>query len=207
VRNEALIFKPQGKGPFPAVVYNHGMVVDLLGLKGAEQNGYELRSICRTLAESGYLVFAPIRKSGKGDILGHKYEVGRAIEYVKSLPTVDSSRIGIIGFSRGGLLSLMLAAERNDLKYVVLLAPAPGGRGYLEQAVGHIPEISAPVLILVEQSDNEEILSGFDSICRALKDSGKEFEAIKYTKGGGHKLFYRVDYYWDDLLKFLNSIG
>ena len=63
----ALICKPDGNGPFPAVVYIHGKIVDVLGYRNAKGRGYDMEGICRALASNGFFVFAPIRKSGKGN--------------------------------------------------------------------------------------------------------------------------------------------
>ncbi|MFX0203177.1 MAG: dienelactone hydrolase family protein [Candidatus Hodarchaeota archaeon] len=202
--NKALIFKPEGKGPFPVVIYNHGMIVDIHGLSGAYDHGYELENICQTLADSGYFVFAPIRQSGRGNISGHKREVDRAIDYVKKLPDVDPSRIGLMGFSRGGLLTLMVAVERNDLKALVILAPAPG-RGQFAEAVRQVSSINAPVLLLVEANDEQHILEDFEMLSRSLENFGKESRIVKYNRGGGHRLFYTVGYYWDDVRRFLKD--
>jgi dienelactone hydrolase len=203
-KNLALVFKPEGTGPFPTVVYNHGMAVDLYGLLGAFDRGYELEKICQRLADSGYFVFAPIRQTGKWNLLGHKSEVNRAIEYVKNSPEVDSSRIGLMGFSRGGLLTLMVAVERSDLKALIILAPSPG-RGLFAKAVRQVFSINTPVLLLVEASDEPSILQNFDMLSQKMEELGKASRAIKYNKGGGHRLFDTVGYYWDDISRFLKD--
>lgn len=203
-KNQALIFKPEGTGPFSTVIYNHGMVVDLYGLQGASAKGYKLAEICKALADNGYFVFAPIRQSGQGNIPSHKREVDQAIDYVKKLPDVDPSRIGLMGFSRGGLLTLMVALERSDLKALVILAPAPG-RGHFAGAVRRVSSINAPVLLSVEMSDSQVILEDFEMLSRSLKELGKESRIMKYNSGGGHRLFYKVGYYWDDVLRFLKD--
>jgi dienelactone hydrolase len=166
--SQALIFKPEGTGPFPTVIYNHGMVVDLHGLSGAFAQGYQLERMCKALADSGYLVVAPIRQSGKGNLPGHKREVDRAIEYARRLPEVDPSRIGLMGFSRGGLLTLMVSVERSDLKAIIILAPAPG-EGLFAKAVRQASSLNAPVLLLVERSDDPSILENFEALSKELQ--------------------------------------
>ncbi len=202
--NKALICKPEGKGPFPSVIYNHGRIVDRRGLSGASGRGYKLDQICRTLAGNGYFVFAPIRQTGKGRMTDHKREVDGAIDYLKKYPGVDPSRIALMGFSRGGLLTLLVAVTRRDLKALIILAPAPG-HGHFERAVRQVSSINAPVLLLVEESDEQDILNDFEMLSRSLKESKKESKVIKYKRGGGHRLFYDVGYYWDDVSSFLND--
>src|SRR3972149_6873762 len=144
-----------GAGPFPAVIFNHGRIVDGLGWPGATKRGYQLDAICQTLAEDGFLAFAPIREKvprGRGwQSYDERYQevVARAIDYVKTLQDVDSSRIGLMGFSMGGLISLKVAVEGKDLRAVLLLTPA-WGRGLLGDEVQKVPSLNAPVLLLVE---------------------------------------------------------
>ena len=52
-------------------------------------------------------------------------DAAAGINYLKTLPTVDTANIGIIGHSEGGLIAPMLASERTDIKFIVLLA-GPG---------------------------------------------------------------------------------
>jgi len=47
------------------------------------------------------------------------------IEYLKTLPNVDATNIGLIGHSEGGMIAPMVASKRNDVKFIVLLA-GPG---------------------------------------------------------------------------------
>jgi len=203
-QGQALLCRPEGDGPFPAVIYNHGLIVDVFGYQGAALRGYNLDGICEALAKDGFLAFIPIRRSGRGNIAGHKEEVLRAIDYVKTRPDVDPSRIALMGFSRGGLLTLMVGVERNDLKALLILAPAPG-RGYFAEAVRDVSSISVPVLLLVETGDDPWILEDVDMLEQALQVNGKEALVIRYDRGGGHRLFWDVDYYWEDVRVFLSD--
>lgn len=194
-----------GKGPFPTVIYNHGLIVDHWGVGGAARRGYNLEGICKTLASDGYLAFTPIRQSGVRNIPGHKEEVSQAIDYIKTLPDVDASRIALMGFSRGGLLTLIVGVERSDLRVVVILAPAPGGKEDFAKTVKLVPSLRAPVLLMVEAGDGSDILENFNMLDQALRARGKEVRSILYNRGGGHQLFYDVGYYWDDVRAFLRE--
>jgi len=202
----ARLCRPEGKGPFPAVIYNHAAIVDEMGYRGAAARGYNLDDICRALAADGFLVFAPLRHSGPGNIQGHKEEVSRAAGYaMKALPDVDQSRVALMGFSRGGLLTLMLGVERSDLRALLILAPAPGGKGQFAQAAKRVASVNAPVLLLAEAGDDSLILENFTMLEQALRAHGKEVRSILYNRGGGHRLFYDVGYYWPDLRAFLRE--
>jgi len=45
VNPDALLCRPEGKGPFPAVVHNHGVRVDTVGYQKALRRGYDLPAI------------------------------------------------------------------------------------------------------------------------------------------------------------------
>jgi hypothetical protein len=56
---QALLCRPEGKGPFPAVVHNHGVGVDIQGYQKAVKRGYNLPGICKELAGDGFLALIP----------------------------------------------------------------------------------------------------------------------------------------------------
>lgn len=207
---QALLCRPPGTGPFPTVVYNHGSVVDGHGHIGARQVGYDMDGTCEALAQDGVLALLPIREPtprGKGFMRyeeRYKHVVAAAVDYVKTRPDADPSRIALMGFSMGGLTSLIVAVERNDLKALLLLAPA-AGFGRIAEAVARVRSLSAPVLLLVEAGDDQHILRGVELLERAFREHGKDARVIRYDRGGGHRLFYRVDYYWEDVRAFLRE--
>lgn len=50
------------------------------------------------------------------------------VEFLKTQPEVDATRIGLIGHSEGGLIAPIVAVERDDIAFIVLLA-GPGVNG------------------------------------------------------------------------------
>ena len=203
---EALLCRPEGKGPFPAVVHNHGVGVDTAGYQKALKRGYNLPAICKELSVDGFLTFVPIRQGGPGlrNLPPHKAQVLEAIDYVKRLPDVDPSRIALTGNSRGGLLTLMVGVEQPDLKALVIMAPAEIGRNF-SNALSQISSLNAPVLLLVEKSDEPEFQNNFDTLDRVLRENKKEVKSIRYDRGGGHRLFHGAGYYLQDVKVFLHE--
>ena len=182
----------------------------MFGWPGASAHGYRMDGICEALAKEGYLAFLPIRETrprGKNHQSYKDYYkdvVSGAVDYVKTLPDVDSGRVALMGFSMGGFTTLKVAVERQDLKAVVLLAPA-FARGLLADEVKQVPALNAPVLLLVEASDDQPILKGVSLLEQAFRQHRKEARVIRYDRGGGHGLFYKVDYWWPDVQTFLRE--
>ncbi|MCD4675795.1 MAG: prolyl oligopeptidase family serine peptidase [Desulfobacula sp.] len=196
--------RPKGDGPFPGVVYNHGGLGTIIG--GAPEE------TCKALKKSGFVGFSPIRRPTK-PLKGHMDDVMAAVSYLKSLKYVDKDRIGIMGFSRGGMLTYQAATRQNAFKAVVIMATAMGrdGRG-LNPAMA--TNISAPVLLLVAKNDTGSrktmgmnTVKGTKKLYNVLKEAEKDVELIIYPPHGndGHSLFFSVGNYWEDIEAFLKQ--
>jgi uncharacterized protein len=125
---------PESEGPFPAVL--------LISGSGPQNRDEEIMGHRPFLVLSDYLTrqgIAVLRfddrsvggstgnfsqattKDFAGDVLS-------GIEYLKSRKDIDSSRIGLIGHSEGGLIAPLVAVESKDVAFIVLMA-APGVTG------------------------------------------------------------------------------
>lgn len=199
-RANVLLCRPEGKGPFAVVIWSHGRV------EKAKTGGW--RRMCEALASEGVLAFIPIREIERSthprDIPYNQAELSRAVDYVKGLPDVDPSRVALMGHSRGGLLTLMVGLERKDLKALIITAPADI-RPYFSQSVARVSRVNVPILLLVEEGDEMGSLGPINILDQALQSQRKEVRTIRYNRGGGHYLFIRVDYWWDDLRAFLRE--
>lgn len=69
-----------------------------------------------------------------------------AFEFLKNCEEIDSSKIGLIGHSEGGIIASMVASENNDVKYLILMA-APGTKG---------------IEIVLDQNENSMRYQGFE---------------------------------------------
>ena len=81
-----------------------------------------------TIASEGYAVLA-IAYFGMEGLPADLEEVpleyfGRAIEWMKRSPNVDSSRLAVIGISRGSSLALLLPTIYHEFAAVVAIAPS-----------------------------------------------------------------------------------
>jgi dipeptidyl aminopeptidase/acylaminoacyl peptidase len=208
---EALIFKPLGNGPFPALVMIHGHSQDCFLFKESGK-GY---------AKVNYLVFAPSmvgygRSKGYSDFGGPKTLNGilDGFEYLKSLSYVDKRRIGIYGFSRGAHAGSLLVTQSKDIKGAVFVGGIydfrvhydwasvhlPGIKKIIEDEVGvskkewakrsvinYIENIECPILIIHGEKDERTSVEQARIFADALSKKQKYFELF-IVPGSDHVL-------------------
>lgn len=195
----ATLCVPDLPGPLPAVVYNHGGLGDKIGGAPAET--------CAALAQAGYVGFSPIRRQTV-QMEGHLDDVMAAIDYVLALEYVDGSRLGVMGFSRGGFLTFTAATRRPDFAAVVIMAPAPA-RGPYAGSLSQGSNITAPVLFLVAENDTVQAdhIASTQSYYDAIASGGNQPELIVYPPYGndGHNMFFEIGAYWADVVRFLDA--
>lgn len=132
---EVTTFMPEGNGPFPIVVINHGRSPG----DARFQERYRPILAAREFVSRGYAVIVPMRqgfsKSGGNEIaagcnvhsngLQQAVSVKRAIEWASSKSWADASRIVVMGQSHGGLTTLAYGTE--PAQGVKLLVNFAGG--------------------------------------------------------------------------------
>lgn len=196
--------RPTGAGPFPAVVYNHGGVGNIIG--GAP------RETCEALAAAGFVGFAPIRRRTRS-MAGHAEDVQAGLDYLLGLDYVDRNRVAMAGFSRGGALTFMAAARGARIKAVVIMASAipPSRSGF---ALSDAVKIRMPVLLLVAENDTgsrktkgRNTVEGMRRLSAALAEAGNAPNLIVYPSygGDGHEMFFEIGAYWTDVVDFLRK--
>jgi len=136
-------FRPEGQGPFPLVIINHGTP------RSSAENGGVIdvyKEHARLFAQHGFVVINPLRLGfGKSDGVAtdnygacenpEYYETGlktardisAAITYAKNKPYIDATRIVLVGQSGGGFGALALASE--NVPGVIAVINFAGGRG------------------------------------------------------------------------------
>jgi pimeloyl-ACP methyl ester carboxylesterase len=125
---------PDKGGPFTAVILITG--------SGPQNRDEELMGHKPFLVLSDYLTrkgYAVLRCDDRGmgkstgkfstaTTLDFVTDISSCIDFLKTQKEIDSTRIGLAGHSEGGLIAPIIAAERKDVAFVVLLA-GPGLTG------------------------------------------------------------------------------
>lgn len=161
--------KPFGKGLFPAIV--------LIAGSGPNDRDETLFNHKPFLVVSDHLTkngFAVLRydKRGVGKSTGSyadatiddfAEDAKLALEFLKKRADIDKSKTGLLGHSEGGIVASMVAANNNDVNFIVLMA-APGIDGIEividQNEFSMIQQKFAPDLIMKMQSVNKQMFTG-----------------------------------------------
>jgi len=220
------LWKPEGAGPFPAIVWNHG----------SERITGSHPALARFYTAHSYVFFVPHRRGqgrSPGDYVQDLVQVappnerGRrmvelqqdevddviaGLNYLKAQPFVDSSRIAVSGCSYGGIQTL-LTGER-DVGVKALVPFAPGAMSWeqnlpLRALLIHAIDLAkAPVFLI--QAENDYSLAPSQVLSKEAHKKQKDFQSKIYPRFGstaqdGHWRFCSsaTDVWGNDVLAFL----
>lgn len=229
LRIQAYLYKPEGDGPFPVVIYNHGT------RDGRERESFPFPHIGRMLTQAGYVAWVPERRGyGKSDgrvwwqeaggdqarvisrLQAETDDVFAGMEYLRTLPYVDTRRIALMGWSFGGVVT-MLAAARSPA-FLAAVNQAGGAlawdeSGHMRSALVAAAEKSmTPTLFMVAK--NDRTTSSVTTLAdifrrRELAHKLAIYEAFTPARPGGaapgHALFSSqgVRLWENDVIEFL----
>jgi len=230
------LWKPEGKGPFPAVIYNHG----------SEKVPGWFPTLGQFWTSNGFMLFVPHRhghgrspgeyivdleqqfRAKESDVdksrrysvsLHERYnaDVVAAVNWLKTQPDVDTNRLVVSGISYGGIQTVLASEKEIGVKAFVPFSPAamswrgnPPLRERLLEAVKHA---KAPVFLL--QAKNDYNLGPMELLGGELKREGGLNRAKLYPVFGdannprdGHGGFaVRGSVVWGkDVLAFLKEV-
>jgi dienelactone hydrolase len=186
-----LLVRPDGAGPFPAVVLLHGC-------DGAQP--FQERWAA-DLAGWGYVVLLADSHGprGIGDDCAHwpptagsrVFDAFGALKYLSSLTFVDAGRVGVIGWDTGAR-AVQRALEAKGVQQLVAERFAAGVEFYpTERPNG---PVSAPVLVLIGDKDDcspaariQHAMAAFDPglvpfVLEVLPDAGHSFDNPRFAE-------------------------
>jgi polyhydroxybutyrate depolymerase len=169
------IYKPQGDGPFPAIIWNHG----------SEKNPVRHPELGMFYTQHGYVLFLPIRHGHDGspgayigDILkqfaagtrdkeevSHKAvelheeynkDVVAAVKWLKKQTFVDPNRIAVAGISYGGIQTLLTAEKNLGLRAAIPFAPGAmswANKQLQEREMEAVRNAKVPLFLLQSKTD------------------------------------------------------
>lgn len=189
------VTKPQGKGPFPAIVLVSGS-----GPQNRDSDIFKhkpFKVLADYFTNKGYVVLR-YDDRGVGESSGKfrgatsedlSYDTEAAVEFLTTQSYVDQKAIGIMGHSEGGLIAPMVASRNKNVDYLVLLA-GPG---------------DSPVNILSTQLKNsykdagissegmDKVSSYLDKILGLLATQEPNDKIIDEFQGATNMLYRRLD--------------
>jgi carboxymethylenebutenolidase len=227
------LYKPNGPGPFPALLYNHGSgrdpheVSDALGplfqhhgwiffmphRRGQGLSGsagpYIRDQIAAAYKQGLHAAVATMVRSLETD---HLDDQVAAFDWLRSQSCVQSNRIAVAGNSFGGI-EAVLGAERGGYCAAVDSAGAAESwsRAHGLQAVmiRAVRDSRAPIFFFQAQNDYD--LSPSLVLSSVMKDAGKPYQMKIYPAFGrsasdGHVFGYFGGSIWgDDVFQFLEA--
>ena len=200
---KAFVAAPQTREKLPAVI----VVQEWWGLTD------HIKDIARRYAAEGYVAIAPDLYSRLGHALttdageagklmnALKQEDGltdlnATVAYLKSVPEVDATRIGVTGFCMGGSYALMLPCVNSEIKAAVPFY------GQVPNPDTPIQKLACPVLYLYVEDDGWITKADVQRLAAALKKYNKAGE-IKTYPSAPHAFFRDTDpsVYWPEAAK------
>ena len=193
----ALLYTPQGKGPFPALVVIH----EYWGL-----NEW-VKEQASKLADQGYVALAVDLYRGKvGTTPDEAHQIMRGVPedrvnrdlvaasaYLRTQKDVDPARVGAIGWCMGGGYSLDLAIADPKLKAAVI------NYGHLAADDATLAKINADILGIFGGQDRGITPADVNKFESQLKAQGKTVEIHIFPDAGhafensNNKQAYRAD--------------
>ena len=203
------LVKPEGNGPFPAVVIMHGC-------GGMHQNYFEW---AEKLKKWGYVSFivdslsprGVYRVCGKGkkpNPLDRVQDAFAAKRYLLKLPFIKKDKIALLGFSHGGITSIISSLKLEKLKiknpFSVVIAFYPYCFNIKENQ-----QLNNPLMILIGQADDwtpahlctvykNKLAKNKDFILKIYPDAhhGFDWEGVD-VKSNGHVIREDPDAFTD----------
>ena len=229
------MWKPAGKGPFPAILFSHGSSPAFPSRRTAlgplfARHGYVFLFLFRRGAglsasageESGAAIAreaaldgdagrnrAQLRLLETADLADAK----AGLAFLRGLPSVDPRRVGVVGHSYGGTLSLLLAEAEPEVGAVVDFAGAanswPKSSALRQRLLAAVDHLTAPVLFI--HAANDYSTEPGRALATEMEKRGKPrrleiYPPLGSSRDDGHDLVYSAVPVWEaDVFAFLDA--
>lgn len=175
-----MLFLPGGVRSSPGVVIIHGSGT-------SRRNNRWYLTLTRHLQDNGVAVLLPDKRGSEksggdwwtSDFHDLATDTNAAVQYLQSRREVDSSRIGVIGMSQGGWIAPIVAADSDDLSFLVSMVGAtvtPRDQlayeenhnvrqmGFLPGVSNVVAFVSTAVIQYIAQPDYWDLIGDFDPL-------------------------------------------
>jgi len=244
---KASLWRPEGSGPHPAILFNHGSgrATDTPGGQADQLNRLREPQILGPIfAKHGYVFLYLFRRgaglsAGQGTAGGDLMEAEAArhgregrnriqlqllavdemadaiagLKFLRGLPGVDSQRLGVVGHSFGGSLSLLLAEREPSLRPAVEFGGAAGSwqsSEALQQRLLEAVRASSVPEFLIHAANDCSIAPALE-LGKEMQRLGKAHRVKIYPATGaraddGHRFVYLDVPTWEpDVFAFLDE--
>jgi dipeptidyl aminopeptidase/acylaminoacyl peptidase len=208
----ALLWRPPGRGPFPAVLFSHGSS----GSRDA-LNPEEPAALGPVFARHGYVFLFLCRRgiglsadqgTSDGDLMDSAFTAGglnarnrvqlqllegeeldeasAGLAFLRALPEVDARRVAVAGHSFGGSLTLLLAARDTALRAAVVFAGAAYSWGLSPELRAKLRAAAARTLapVFFIHASNDYSVSPGEALAAEMQRLGKAHRLRIYPASG-----------------------
>jgi carboxymethylenebutenolidase len=211
LRIQGYFYQPGGSGPFPTIIYNHG------SRAGSERRSIPWVRLAGLYVAAGYAVLVPERRGYGGSdgpawseavggdigslliarLQAEADDVLAAVEYLRSVPSADIGRLGIAGWSLGGIVTLFAISRSRSFRAALdqaggalMWRSSPALQAALTQAAR---TVTCPVLLMDAQNDAAP--EAIPTLSQVMDAAGLPHRLIMYPpftpaapgRGGGER--------------------
>jgi len=219
-------FKPEGKGPFPAVVLVRAAsrpvneanppYVDLA--KSFTSRGYAVVVPCWHVPAdvAGDHANDPMKKNRRmtlPEFQAMARDIAAAVTWAKTQSFVDEDRVAVIGHATGAILTMLLAEQEIGVRGYIAFSPAAAvwnERVDLQKTfVNSVRESRAPIMLI--QAQNDFTLGPSELLGKELSRKGdqsfcKVYPPYGTTREQGNTFAVNGSSVWgEDVFKFLRQ--
>jgi dienelactone hydrolase len=230
-RLETTVFQPNGSGPFPLIIINHGKDPGHPNLQPRDR----FYHMAHAFVARGYAVMVPMRQGfanstgryrDRGcDMTANGYtqaeDIRDTLEYARSQKWIDADHIVVAGQSYGGLATMALGTRelpgvRGLINFAGGLRDDSNNCGWRSSLVSAFAEYGAqnkiPSLWMYGQNDS---LFGPELVARmhdAFEQAGGKARLVEYApfKRDAHGMLASRDgqkVWLEDTMRFLDQVG